>query len=166
MHNDSGCKAIAQRHPYRKVDPCCVAYRMRVAISNFQPKEGKRRVDRRGGGIELKDVGTKTHHNNALFRSLSKSIPLYLVSLENLGGDGDSPLREIEKWDRPHKEPKKTNTNENFGPSTLQLTSTHDTLSELALCKVEKSQTRQTSSSRAFPHCVRPIYLLLLYGKG
>lgn len=48
MHDDSGCREIVQRHPYRKVDPCCVAYRMRVAISNFQPKEGKRRVDRRG----------------------------------------------------------------------------------------------------------------------
>ena len=106
----------------------------------FSTEGGEKTCRSAGGGIELKDVGTKTHHNNALFRSLSKSIPLYLVSLENLGGDVDSTLREIEKWDRPHKEPKKTNTNENFVPSTLQLTSTHDILSQNLHCAKWKNR--------------------------
>ena len=80
---------------------------MRVAISNFQPKEGKNVSIGGGKGFEVEvKQGENTHHSNSL-RILVKSLYL-VVSLENLGGDVDSPLLKTEKWDRETTQRTKT----------------------------------------------------------
>lgn len=69
-----------------------------------------------------------------------------------------------EKWDKStHKEQKPHNRN-------FQLNSPTATISVSITSRIWKVENcklvnRQTSSSRAFPHCVRPIYLLRVYSR-